>query len=55
MQLLSQTRLPECWAQAMAALPERQVDRSALQALTWPERLAALPVWTQLGLTEVSA
>ena len=54
-QLLSQTRLPECWAQAMAALPERQADRSALQALTWPERLAALPVWTQLGLTEVSA
>lgn len=54
-QLLSDLRLPECWAQAMAHTPTLLSDRSHLQALTWPQRLAALPVWQQLGLSEVQA
>lgn len=52
-QLVQDTRLPPSWSQAMAQLPERALDRSALNTLAWPERLATLPVWQQLGLTEV--
>ncbi len=53
--LLSDTQLPERWTQAMASLPERASDRSAWRALAWPERLAGLPVWDQLGLSEAQA
>ena len=54
-QLLTDLRLPECWTQAMAQAPAPSTDRSALQHLAWPERLASMPVWSQLGLTEVRA
>ena len=54
-QLLSDLRLPERWAQAVAHAPALLSDRSHLQALAWPQRLATLPVWQQLGLTEVRA
>ena len=40
-------------AQAMAQLPARTLDRSALRSLAWSERLAGLPVWDALGLREV--
>ncbi len=43
----------EAWATAMQNLPTHQRERSHLRALAWPERLAALPVWDALGLTEV--
>ena len=51
-QLLRDIRLPERWAQAMARVPACAADRTDLQGLAWPARLAALPVWQQLGLTE---
>ena len=53
LQLVQDTRLPQSWAQAMAQLPERALDRSALRSLAWSERLAGLPVWDALGLCEV--
>ncbi len=53
MQLVQDLLLPERWAQAMARVPAQATDRSDLQALAWPQRLAALPVWAQLGLSEV--
>ncbi len=52
-QLLQDLRLPERWTQAMAQAPAWSADRSPLQGLAWPQRLAALPVWQSLGLTEV--
>lgn len=52
-QLIRDTRLPERWTEAMAQLPDRLEDRSCWQDLTWPERMAALPVWPALGLGEV--
>ena len=52
-QLVQDTRLPQSWAQAMAQLPARALDRSALRSLAWSERLAGLPVWDALGLREV--
>ena len=55
LQLLTDLRLPECWAQAMVQAPAPRADRSDLQHLAWPERLAPMPVWVQLGLTEVRA
>ena len=51
-QLLRDIRLPERWAQAMARVPACAADRTDLQGLAWPARLAVLPVWQQLGLTE---
>lgn len=50
-QLVTDTRLPEAWRRAMETLPARHIDRSELQSLAWPQRLADLPVWQQLGLT----
>ena len=44
----------DAWRQALQDLPAPQSDRSALQALAWPERLARLPIWAELGLTEPS-
>ncbi len=55
MQLVQDLLLPERWAQVMARVPATATDRSQLQALAWPQRLAALPVWQQLGLTEVGS
>ncbi len=49
--LVQDTRLPQAWTQAMAGLPVREADRSALQTLAWPARLADLPVWDALGLS----
>ena len=54
-QLIRDTLLPERWAEAMGRAPAHLIDRSDLQGLAWPARLAALPVWQQLGLTEVDA
>ncbi len=43
---------PEAWQAAMQDLPAHQRERGHLRALAWPERLAALPIWDALGLTE---
>ncbi len=53
--LLPSTDSPNAWLQALQQLPAVQSERytnPALQALTWHERLARLPVWSALGLTE---
>ena len=50
--LLEATDSADSWRQALQDLPPPQSDRSALQALAWPERLAHLPIWAELGLTE---
>ena len=49
--LLANTESVQTWASVLHELPELQTDRSALQHLAWPKRLAGLPVWQQLGLT----
>ncbi len=54
-QLIRDTRLPERWIEAMARAPARLEDRSGWEHLAWPERLAALPAWSALGLGEVRA
>ncbi len=52
-QLLADTLLPECWAQAMAQVPPPLQDRSHLHKLVWSEQLAPMTVWQALGLTKV--
>lgn len=52
-QLLADTLLPECWAQAMAQVPPPLQDRSHLNTLVWSEQLAPMTVWQALGLTKV--
>lgn len=53
--LLQDLRLPERWTQALAAMPPSLANRSRFQELVWPERLQALPIWQQLGLTQETA
>jgi len=53
--LLHATEVADNWRLAMQDLPQHAMDRSALQALAWPERLARLPIWAQLGLTEAKS
>jgi glycosyltransferase involved in cell wall biosynthesis len=54
-QLLDDTDAPDTWRHALQDLPTHQNDRGSLRALAWPERLADLPIWAWLGLTEDEA
>lgn len=49
--LLDPAAAAPIWVEAVRQLPAVQTDRTHLQDLTWPARLASLPVWQQLGLT----
>lgn len=53
--LLHDLRLPERWIEAMSQLPPHATDRTHLAGLTWSERLNALSVWQQMGLTHVKS
>ena len=55
MRLLDDTAAAPTWARALQEIAPVQTDRSALQHLAWPARLAGLPVWQQLGLTGEAA
>ena len=48
--LIDQPEQSAGWRQALQALPARQTERQHLQALTWPQVLADLPIWAALGL-----
>lgn len=52
--LLHDLRLPEVWAESMAWVPKRATNRSDLDGLAWPNQVATIPVWKQLGLTRIS-
>jgi len=49
--ILPDTTAPQAWANAMQTLPPVLDDRSSWQALAWPRVLAALPLWSSLGLS----
>ncbi|MFM7024814.1 MAG: glycosyltransferase [Limnohabitans sp.] len=51
--LLGEPATAQAWTAALQKVPGVQTDRSALQHLAWHQRLSGLPVWQQLGLTEV--
>ncbi len=53
--LLDTTHNADSWRRALQDLPARHSDRSALQALAWPARLASLPIWAALGLAGAQA
>ena len=50
--LLDAPEQAQSWREAVQNLPAHQNDRGSLRMLAWPERLAALPIWDALGLTE---
>lgn len=50
--LLDAPEQAQSWREAVQNLPAHQSDRGSLRMLAWPERLAGLSIWAELGLVE---